>query len=87
LIQKRTDLETRTALAWALHANKQPERAWTEIRKVLDLGRRDAVLFYRAGCIAASAGRMADARRLWSDSIGLNPHSPVAGEVSKRLAE
>jgi tetratricopeptide (TPR) repeat protein len=84
---QRQDVRTRTALAWALAENGQPQRAWEHFTKVLETGFRDAVVFYRAGCVAHTLGRKAESRRLWQKSLDLNPHSTVAKQAGLRLDE
>lgn len=62
-LDRRTDLYTRDAWAWALLAAGEPQRAREEMTGVLGQGTQDARLFLHAGIIAARAGDGAGAER------------------------
>lgn len=56
-LANRADVFTRDALAWALHANGEPEAAAIEMRLALREGTRAARLLFHAGEIALANGR------------------------------
>jgi len=55
-VERRHDVFTRDAYAWALHANGKHDAAWEQMQLALEPGIRDARLFYHAGRIAAARG-------------------------------
>ncbi len=75
-----TELETRKdiygydAVAWAYYKNGMFDPAQAMIEQAMRLGTRDAKLYYHAGLIAQAQGRSADARRLLSEALAINPH-------------
>ena len=84
-IERRQDVFTRDAYAWALFQAGDYEQADIEISKALAPGIRDAKFFYHAGAIAAKRGDEAAARDYWTRSLDANPHSPVAPLVRRAL--
>ncbi len=50
-IQRRQDVRTRHALAWALHANGRDAEAWKEMESLLALGLRDPLILRQAEII------------------------------------
>jgi tetratricopeptide (TPR) repeat protein len=84
-IERRHDVWTLDAYAWALYANGQYTEAGQQIEKALAIGTRDAVLFYHAGKIDSASGKKADAARYFQQSLELNPTSE-ASEAARRAA-
>ena len=70
-LQRRQDLRTRHALAWALHVSGRHAEARDEIEKALAVGIQDATMLYHAGEIAASLGDRAAAERYFTRSAEL----------------
>ena len=85
-IERRHDVWTRDAHAWALYANGDYEQARSEIEKALAPGIRDAKLCYHAGMIAARLGDKTTARTHLTQSLETNPHSQVASSVREALS-
>jgi tetratricopeptide (TPR) repeat protein len=81
----RHDIHTLDAAAWALSAAGEHQTARAEIEKALAVGIRDAVMLYHAGVIASRLQDVPAARRFLSQSLEVNPLSPVADEVRKAL--
>jgi tetratricopeptide (TPR) repeat protein len=79
----RHDVWTLDAYAWALHANGKNAEACQQIEKALAVGTRDAVLFYHAGIIEATAGKSVEATHKFEQSLDLNPVSEVS-EAARR---
>jgi tetratricopeptide (TPR) repeat protein len=70
----RKDVFGFDAAAWAYYKNGMLSQAQDAIDQALKLGTRDAKLYYHAGMIAWAQGRSADARRLLSEALAINPH-------------
>ena len=62
-MEKREDVFTLDALAWALAANGHTKDASTLMARALSEGTEDGRLFVHAAAIAAADGRSADAAR------------------------
>ena len=84
--QRRRDIYTLDAYAWALHANGECTEAQRQMETALAVGIRDAKLFYHAGAIALKLNDRAAAARYLKQSLGLNPLSEVSTAVRKALA-
>ena len=84
-IERRQDVFTRDAYAWALFQAGDYEQAHIEIGKAVAPGIRDAKFFYHAGAIAAKQGDEAASTDYWKRSLDANPHSPVASLVRRAL--
>ena len=82
-ILSRHDVWTLDAYAWAFYANGQRAEAGQQIEKALDIGTRDARIFYHAGAIAAAIGKRDVASEYLHQSIELNPTSEAA-EAARR---
>ena len=65
-LQKRADIYTLDALAWALASAGEIREASSLIARALAEGTRDGRLFLHAAAIAAADGRARDAKR-WAD--------------------
>jgi tetratricopeptide (TPR) repeat protein len=83
-IEKRKDVFTREAYAWALYRNGRAERARQEIEKALRTGIRDARMLYRAGVICSGLDREVSAGYL-RQSLAANPVSEVARLAREEL--
>ena len=79
----RTDVWTLDAYAWALYGNGQRAEACRQIEKALDMGTRDAQIYYHAGLIAEAIGKRDVASEYLHQSIELNPTSE-ASEAARR---
>lgn len=77
-MERRQDVFTREAFAWALQANGQLEEARTEMDTVLKIGIRDPVFFYHAGVIAQRNGNHEQAREYLQESLKQADRSPVS---------
>jgi tetratricopeptide (TPR) repeat protein len=77
------DAWTLDAYAWALYANGQYSEASRQMEKALEIGTRDAELFYHAGVIEAAIGKKVEASRYFQQSLELNPTSEVS-EAARR---
>jgi tetratricopeptide (TPR) repeat protein len=62
-LDRREDVFTQDALAWALAAAGRPEEARQRMQLALAQGTRDARLFYHAGVIAGMVGHKHEAER------------------------
>lgn len=86
--ERRRDVLTRDAFAWALSATGEHDRARAEIEAALEVGIRDARMLLHAGAIAARQGDAAAARRWLAACRTLEPGSPEgtrAAELLERL--
>ncbi len=73
-LEFRKDIYGYDAAAWAYYKNGQYEKARELVEHAMRLGTRDAKLYYHAGMIAHAQGRLADAQRLLSEALAINPH-------------
>jgi tetratricopeptide (TPR) repeat protein len=85
--QRRRDVRTLEALAWALQANGRSHEAKTEMARALAVGIRTAASFYHAGSIAAAAGETTTAREYWNQAISTCSTSVPAGLARQRLEQ
>ena len=85
-IERRRDVFTRDAYAWALYAGGDYQQAHQEIELALAPGIQDAKLFYHAAEIAVKLNDGQAAERYWNLSLSTNAHSPVASDVRASLA-
>ncbi len=85
-VERRHDVFTRDALAWAFHSNGRTEEARKEIESVLEVGLREARVLYHAGAILAASGEPARARALLRESLVRDPRSEVAPGAIDLLA-
>ena len=84
-IERRQDVFTRDAYAWALHTNGYNEEAQEQIERALSVGIRNAKMLYHAGAIAAKLGDRSNAEDFWRQSVQANPTSEVAGRAKLAL--
>jgi tetratricopeptide (TPR) repeat protein len=85
-MERRQDIHTRHAYAWALFRSGQTSEARRQIDEILAIGYREATLLFHAGRIAAAEHDRDAAQALHGASFALNPHSPVAAEAKAALA-
>lgn len=83
-IQRRRDVFTLDAYAWALHRNGQSAEAHAAIQAALAPGVRNAKFFYHAGVIY-SRKNTDEAARYLKRSLNLNPLSEVASAASRAI--
>ena len=83
--ERRRDVRTLEALAWALQANGRSSEAKKEMEKALAVGIRSAASFYHAGAIAAASGDATAAQKYWEQSISTCSTSEAAGLSRARL--
>ena len=83
----RQDVYAHDLLAWALYKTGQPEPARAAMATALELGTRDARLFYHAGMIERALGERATAARYLRQALATNPyfHPRYAAEAKRAL--
>ena len=77
-MERRQDVFTREAFAWALQANGEFEKARIEMDKVLSIGIRDPVFFYHASEIAQKNGNIEQAKKYLQESLSQANRSSVS---------
>lgn len=82
---KRKDIFTRHALAFALLKSGDAHRARTEIELALRPGYRDAQILYHAGLIASAEKDHDAARAYFEQSLAMNPRARTAHETRAAL--
>ena len=82
-VERRRDVHTLDAYAWALQANGRVADARKAIEAALAVGTKDARLLYHAGVIADRAGDRAAARKHLDEAARVNASSEVAAEVAR----
>ena len=73
----RRDVYGHDVLAWALYKSGQWREALAPMEKALELGTRDAKLFFHAGMIHRAAGDTVRAREYLARALATNPHFHV----------
>ncbi|MDX1522104.1 MAG: tetratricopeptide repeat protein [Anaerolineae bacterium] len=73
-LESRQDIYGYDTAAWAYYKNGMPEQAQEMMDQAMRLGTRDAHLFYHAGMIAHALGNTAEAERLLTEALTINPH-------------
>jgi tetratricopeptide (TPR) repeat protein len=73
-LQARQDIYGYDAAAWALYKNGRYQEAQPMIEQALQLGTRDAKLYYHAGLIAQAQGRLAEAEWFLAEALAINPY-------------
>ena len=86
-IERRHDVRTLDTYAWALYANGQFDEARRQIEKALEVGARDAELYYHAGTIEAAAGAKSAGLHYFQQSLELDPGSETADAARSALAQ
>ena len=84
-IDRRHDVTTLDAYAWALCGNGRYEEAQERIAKALAVGVREASMFYHAGVISAKLHDDSSASRYLTQSVELNPTSESAAAAREAL--
>ncbi len=74
---KRQSVHVADAYAWALHADGRDAEAAVYARKAMALGYRNALFAFHAGMIQLELGNRAEARRLLSEAVRINPHFSI----------
>ena len=80
------DVHTLDAYAWALYVNGEYGEARKQIEEALEVGIRDAKLFYHAGVITSKLNDWPTAELYLKQSLDLNPLSEVAADAREALA-
>ena len=82
----RRDIHTHDALAWALYRNERYGQAKESIQKALELGTKDATLYFHAGMIHLALGERDRAREFLTRALDTNPHFSLRGADEARAA-
>jgi len=85
-IERRKDVHTRDAYAWALSANARTPEAREQIDVALAVGLQDADMYYRAGIIAHRQGDRAAATKYLERSLAINAHAEHGQQARQALA-
>ncbi|GGX95355.1 hypothetical protein GCM10010358_56510 [Streptomyces minutiscleroticus] len=83
---RRHTVHTADALAWALHVNGRDAEALPYARRATATGYRDAAFHYHRGVIERATGHEAEARRLLSSALRLDPGFSPAGASAAEKA-
>jgi len=73
-LELRQDIYGLDTAAWAHYKNGLLNEAQALIKKAMAWGTRDPMLFYHAGMIAQAQGDSAEAKRLLTEALAINPH-------------
>lgn len=73
-IEARQDVFGYDTLAWALYKNERFEEAASAMEQAMQLGTRDALLFYHAGLIQYALGNTGRAHALLTEALTINPY-------------
>lgn len=85
-IERRQDILTLDALAWALHQTGDHAAALAHINQALRTGIRNAELLLHAAEIHTALGDTQTAASFFRQAITANPHSPAAQSARDALA-
>lgn len=83
---RRQDVRTLEALAWALHKKGDATEARSTMARVLSVGVRSPVTYYRAGAISGAAGDADASKKYLEQSIGACATSEVSADARALLA-
>jgi tetratricopeptide (TPR) repeat protein len=83
-IAVRQDIYGYDAWAWALYKNGQYAKAAEAAEQALQLGTRDALLYYHAGMIYQGLGDAEHAQALLAEALLINPYFDL---MQTRLAQ
>lgn len=72
--EKRPTIHAADVLAWALYQDGQYAQAYELSQQALQLGTKDALLFFHAGMIAYRLGHRAEAQAYLEQALALNPN-------------
>jgi len=76
-LESRKDIYGYDAAAWAYYKNGKFEEAQSLMNQAMDLGTRDAYLYYHAGMIALRLRDEAQAREYLEQALTINPHFSI----------
>jgi tetratricopeptide (TPR) repeat protein len=83
-LERRKDIYTYDAAAWALHTAGRTEEAAPLMQQALRLGTEDARMLFHAGIISLELGDSASALRYLERALELNPtFSLTQAEVAR----
>ncbi len=86
--ERRQNVDSQDALAWALHSAGRDAEALPLARQATSLGGRNALFLYHRGAIEAALGMDAEARATLTDALHTNPHfSPLLAPRAVDLLE
>lgn len=87
--ERRPTIHAADTLAWALYQNGKFDEAKSYSEKALQLGTRDAILYFHAGMIAAALEETEAAREYLQQALAINPYFSVrySAEAQAALAE
>lgn len=75
---RRQNIDSKDALAWALHSAGRNAEALPLVQQATSLGGRNALFLYHRGAIEAALGMTAQARATLTAALDTNPHfSPL----------
>ena len=88
--ERRQNVDSQDALAWALHSAGRDAEALPLARQATSLGGRNALFLYHRGAIEAALGMDAEARATLTDALHTNPYfspllAPRAGDLLESL--
>jgi tetratricopeptide (TPR) repeat protein len=87
-LRTRRDVYGYDLLAWALHQSARDAEALAPMRRALELGTRDAMLYYHAGMIAVAVGDTASARADLRTALAINPYwHPLQPAAARALLD
>jgi tetratricopeptide (TPR) repeat protein len=86
-MERRQDIFTRDAYAWALQANGEFATAQKEMEIAISVGIHDPVFFYHAGIIASKNGDIDKARSLLRESLKQADRSAVSDLASSAIEQ
>ena len=87
-LEKRPTIYAKDVLAWTLYQDGQDAPAYTLSRQALQLGTKDALLFFHAGMIALELGKKVQAREYLEQALAINPHfSILYAEEARTILE
>jgi tetratricopeptide (TPR) repeat protein len=87
-LRTRKDVYGYDLLAWALHQSARDAEALAPMRRALELGTRDAMLYYHAGMIAVAVGDTASARADLRTALAINPYwHPLQPAAARALLD
>jgi tetratricopeptide (TPR) repeat protein len=84
-LENRKDIYAYDTYAWTLYKNKHYTEAVEMMNSAMQLGTRDAMLYYHAGMINHALGKNHQAEQLLSQALAINPHFDLMQAPIARL--
>lgn len=84
-LERRPTIYAKDVLAWTLYQDGQYTSAYEWSQQALQLGTKDALLFFHAGMIALQLGNKTQARQYLEEALAINPYFSILYSNQARI--